>query len=74
MAQHRASPKVNVTIAVDYDFVVWADALADRINSTRSQIIRDAATIGRTALDDRYPPKRRRGASDPDAVPFPAKG
>lgn len=69
MARHTAAPKVNVTIAVDYEFVVWADAMAVRLKSTRSQVIRDAALIGQKALDKKHPPKQAPvSAAD---LPFP---
>lgn len=72
MARHTAAPKVNVTIAADYEFVVWADEMAVRTRSTRSQVIRDAAEIGRKALDKKHPPKQAPvSAAD---LPFPAGG
>lgn len=72
MARHTAAPKVNVTVAADYEFVVWADAMAVRLKSTRSQVIRDAAELGRKALDKKYPPKQAPvSAAD---LPFPSGG
>ncbi len=69
MARHRTAPKVNVTVAVDYEFVQWADELADRTNSTRSQVIRDAADLGRVRLDQKHPP--RQAAVSAADLPFP---
>ena len=69
MARHTAAPKVNVTLAIDYEFVQWADAMADRTRSTRSQIIRDCAEAGKKVMDKKYPPKQAPvSAGD---LPFP---
>ena len=69
MARHTAAPKVNVTIAVGYEFVLWADQMAVRTKSTRSQVIRVAAEIGQKALEKKYPPKQAPvSAAD---LPFP---
>jgi hypothetical protein len=69
MARHTAEPKVNVTLAVDYEFVRWADEMADRTRSTRSQVIRDCAAVGRKTMEKKYPPKQAPvSAGD---LPFP---
>ena len=70
MARHTAAPKVNVTLALDFEFVTWADGMAERMRSTRSQVIRDCAVIGRKALEKKYPPKQAPVAAGD--LPFPS--
>lgn len=69
MSRHTAPPRANVTLALDYETLVWADAeVAKKVGATRSSVIRDCVLLGIKAVEDHRAKKAAR--SDPD-VPFP---
>jgi predicted transcriptional regulator len=68
MARPRSEPKVNVTIGVEIGVVNRVDALAERLRTSRSAILRNAADLGLPILERKNQPKAGESAA---TMPFP---